>query len=60
MLSYCDYEEDCELQYQVSQRPECNSKRKAKPYTPRHVKQRSPAGARNGMQRRGTRSHRFV
>ena len=58
MLSYCDFEDECELQYQVAQRPECRSKRKSKTYSPRHEKQRSPATARNGIQRRGTKTLR--
>jgi len=55
MSFYCEIEEECEMQYQITQRPARGTKNSSRPYSPRHEKQRSPAGANNGIHRRGKR-----
>ena len=56
MFCQQEIEEELELYYQAKPRPERESRRPPQSYSSRFDKRRSPAGARNGIQRRGTRT----
>ena len=59
MFGQYEIEEELELEYQSTRRPERTSRRPPQSYSPRFDKQRTSSAARHGIQRRGTRA-RFV
>lgn len=55
-----ELEEQLESHYQTKSRPVRESHRAPKSYSPRFEKRRAPVGARNGIQRRGTRAKSMI
>ena len=54
MSTYCEMDEECELEYEFDARTEQEIHRLPRRYSPRFEKQRGPQGARGGAHRRGS------